>query len=194
MKIGLVADSQGDVDALEYACDLLLDEKGCDRIFFLGGSWNDLDALFQRKREARKVVAQEQARMPKDDLERYQKRFTRVPDRGSVAFREQTAPRVLPELVGDRIACLVHDKADLKREDIEAAVFLVHGASSEPAVVPIGPRFFITPGKLASGGSRSFAYLSWEATGIELVALGLDGRELKRVPLQVGTRRKMSAQ
>jgi hypothetical protein len=216
VKIGLVADSQGDVDALEHACDLLVDERGAERIFFLGGRWADADELFQRKREERrgraeysdvdfladvasfiaKSAAAEQGgvahRLQKDEIETYIARFARVPDRASFQYRDPAIARILPELVGDKIACLVHDKADLQRDNVETAALFFHGNSAEPNVVQIGPRFFVTPGSLAHVPRPSFALLTGEGASMELVALGLDGRELKRFPMSLATRRKMS--
>ncbi|MGI5860524.1 MAG: hypothetical protein ACOX6T_00540 [Myxococcales bacterium] len=216
MKIGLVADSQGDVDALEHACDLLIDEKGAERIFFLGGRWADVDELFQRKREKKrgrseysdadfladvasfiaKSAAAEQGgvayKLQKDEIEAYIARFARVPDRASFQYRDPAIPRILPELVADRIACLVHDKADLQRDNVETSVFFFHGNSAEPNVVQIGLRFFVTPGSLASVQRPSFALLTGEGASLELVAFSLDGRELRRFAMSLATRRKMS--
>jgi hypothetical protein len=215
VKIGLVADSQGDVDALEYACDLLADEKGADRILFLGGRWGDVDELFTRKRGAQRgredygdadfladvaafiALSSEGAgaagKIARDKVEKFINRFERVPDKASPQYADPAVPRVLPELIGDRIACLVHDKGDLTRDDIERAVFLIHGKSAEPGMVQIGTRFFITPGSLAKVERPSFGLLTWDEEGVQFVAFGLDGRELKRCPIQLVTRRKMSA-
>jgi hypothetical protein len=213
VKIGLVADSQGDVDALERACDLL-QEKGAERIFFLGGRWSDLDELFDRKRKrARRgaeysdndfladvasFVARSAAadggvahKLIKDRSKPYDCRFERVAERGCAEHAD--APRTLPELVGDRIACLVHDKADLTRDDIEAATFLFHGASAVPGLVQIGTRFFASPGSVSGVAEPSFALLSWEESGMELSAFALDGHEIKKWPVALATRRKMSA-
>lgn len=215
MIIGLVADSLGDLDALEWACDFLLEEKGAERIFFLGGRWSDVDDLIQRRREqarggaeysdsdfladvaafvARAAEAEKGGvahRLKKDALETFVGRFARVPDRDSLQYRDPTVARALPDMVGDRIAILVHDKADLTRAELEPATFLIHGASPVPAVVQIGSRFFVTPGSL-SGESRSCGLLSQGEKGLEFVAYGLDGRELKRVPLALTSRRNLT--
>jgi hypothetical protein len=218
VKIGLVADSRGDVDALEHACDLLLEEKGAERVFFLGGAWNDLDELFKRKRAqargreeygdqdfladvssflvgaASAAEGKAAPRALKSSVEAYVARFARVPDKESLPYRDPNVSRVLPDMIGDRLAVLVHDKADLKREDIEMATFLAHGNSAAPGMVQIGPRFFLTPGSLSGKEPRSVGLFSLEPDGVELVGYGLDGRELNRVKLQLLTRRKMSAQ
>lgn len=216
MKIGLVADSQGDVDALEHACDFLVEEKGATRIFFLGGRWSDVDDAIQHKREevrgsteygdqdfladvasfVAKAAAAEAGgvahRLNKTEVEAFASRFTRVPDRDSLAYRDPNVPRVLPDMIGDRIAILVHDKGDLTRDDIEPATFLVHGNATAPAVVQIGPRYFVTPGKLSGVPERTFGMIELGPKGAELVAFGLDGREVKRVAMALQVKRNLS--
>ncbi|MGC4114382.1 MAG: hypothetical protein QM765_07175 [Myxococcales bacterium] len=218
MKIGLVADSMGDVDALEHACDFLVEEKGAGRLFFLGGRYTDVDDLLQRKREAArggaaysdadfladvaafvaKAAEAEKGgvahRLNKSEVETYAARFTRVPDKDCLQYRDPNIARALPDMVGDRIAILVHDKADLTREDLEPATFLIHGASKEPAVVQIGPRYFVTPGRLCGGDpDGSFGLLELEAAaGLSFVAYGFDGREKRRVAMSMQTKTKMT--
>lgn len=218
MIIGLVADSMGDVDALEHACDFLVEEKGATRLFFLGGRYTDVDDLVQRKREAARggaaygdadfladvaafvaKAAEAQKggvahKLNKTEVEAYASRFARVPDKDSLQYRDPSVSRVLPDMVGDRIAILVHDKADLTREDLEPATFLVHGASNEPAVVQIGPRYFVTPGRLSGGGGDgSFGLLETDARGaLSFVAYGFDGREKRRVAMATQAKTKMT--
>jgi hypothetical protein len=54
------------------------------------------------------------------------------------------------EMVGDRVAVLIHDKALLDEEDIASANLLVYGKSDEPLVRKIGARWFISPGVIGS--------------------------------------------
>jgi len=214
VKIGLIADSQGDIDALEYVCDLLVDEHGADRLFFLGGYWADVDELILRKRaeargggdyddlafladvtsfiEKNESTTGTSRRLKKGDIDALASRFVRVPDRNSFQYRDPNVPHVLPELVGGKIASLVHDKGELTRDEIESGTLFLHGNSSEPNVVQIGPRFFITPGRLSGTDRRTFGLLA-EGKSWSFVAYGLDGRALKTWDLSVGARTKMSA-
>jgi len=50
------------------------------------------------------------------------------------------------EMFGDRVAVLIHDKANLDEEDIVSANLLIYGKSTEPLVKKIGARWFISPG------------------------------------------------
>jgi hypothetical protein len=54
------------------------------------------------------------------------------------------------EMVGDRVAVLIHDKAALDEEDILAANLLIFGNSAEPLVKKIGTRWFVSPGHIGS--------------------------------------------
>jgi hypothetical protein len=56
------------------------------------------------------------------------------------------------EMLGDRVAVLVQDKAMLDEEDIYSASYLVYGKADEPLVKKIGPRWFLTPGPIGSAG------------------------------------------
>jgi hypothetical protein len=56
------------------------------------------------------------------------------------------------EMVGDRIAVLIHDKAMLDEEDIYAAALLVYGKSDTALIKKIGQRWFLTPGTLGPAG------------------------------------------
>jgi hypothetical protein len=56
------------------------------------------------------------------------------------------------EMISDRIAILIHDKAMLSEDDIASANLLVYGKSPEPLLKKIGARWFLTPGMLGCKG------------------------------------------
>ncbi|MGO8992825.1 MAG: hypothetical protein ACLQVI_05825 [Polyangiaceae bacterium] len=56
------------------------------------------------------------------------------------------------EMIGDRVAVLIHDKANLDEEDIMSANILLYGKSADPLVKKIGARWFITPGCVGCRG------------------------------------------
>jgi hypothetical protein len=76
------------------------------------------------------------------------------------------------EMVGDRIAVLIHDKAQLDEEDIFAANLLVYGRSDTFLVKKIGARWFLTPGPLGPSGG----ILILDDSQDEIVATVYDGR------------------
>ena len=56
------------------------------------------------------------------------------------------------DMLGDRVAVFVTDKALLDEEDIAPASLLVYGRSEEPLVKKVGSRWFLTPGRLSQKG------------------------------------------
>ncbi|MGC3999674.1 MAG: hypothetical protein QM767_20390 [Anaeromyxobacter sp.] len=207
MRLGLVSDSQGEVDALVRALDAF-EAARVDRVFFLGGRWADLEAALER-RQARLQAPSAPATaapVPRTDLEflaAVQGALARqVPPPDPLASRlvrvasrdcpeeASVAPRKVVDLLDGRICALVHDKADLSRDDIENASLLFHGKADAAALVRIGPRVFVTPGPLGPppGGVASWGLVELDAAEVALAVHGLDGALLRtvRAPLAGG--------
>jgi predicted phosphodiesterase len=178
IRIGLVSDSCGDAPLLARAL-AALDQAGAERLFFLGGRWADADAALAPP-------------FPAAAAARIRARLARVAGSSSPERASGKAPAKVIEMVGGALACLVHDKADLTRDDIANATFLFHGAADAPALVQIGPRFFVTPGRLARpaapvGGpppQGTWALLELDGTRVDLVVFGADGQEGTRLSAQ----------
>jgi predicted phosphodiesterase len=200
-RIGLVSDSFGNLDALGVAFDVFAD-AGAERVFFLGGWYADVDAVLARRR-----FGQPGAPVPRSDgeflsaVEGALSRAAAVPEHplagkvtrvASRACPEAIAgaPRKLVDLVDGRICCLVHDKADLTRDDIGNATILFHGNSGRAALVQIGPRVFVTPGHLRTpdeeGRPASFAVAELLPAELVLTVFGPDGAEQRRERAPLG--------
>jgi predicted phosphodiesterase len=210
MRIGLASDCYGNVDDLARAFERFLAEK-VDRIFFLGGRYADVDAAVGRMKERRsevtategdegflevfRVVLSAHAVGPDEETERFRKRIVRVASRACPEYDAGAAPKKLMELLEGHVACLVHDKSELSRDDISNAPLLFHGNSAQAAVVQIGPRVFITPGHLRSpapeGRPATFAVVELDPRTLTLVVYGTDGKELRREKADLGGRAKM---
>jgi predicted phosphodiesterase len=211
MRIGLASDCYGNVPSLVRALEHFQASK-VDKIFFLGGRVGDVDVALDRSTIApsdpvsvadgdagflavfRGVLAAH-AVGPDEDRERLRKRIVRVASRACPEYDAGTTPRKLMELLEGHVACLVHDKAELTREDITNAALLFHGNSAQAAVVQIGPRVFVTPGHLRApapeGRPATWAIAELEPRSITLVVHGLDGRELRRERADLGGHAKM---
>ena len=171
-RIGLCSDSFGNLDALGVAFDVFA-AMGVERVFFLGGWYADVDAVLARRR-----FAQAGAKVPRSDgeflsaVEKALSRAGSVPEHPLAGKITRVASRACPEakagasrkvvdMVEGQLCCLVHDKADLTRDDIGNASLLFHGNSGRAALVQIGPRVFATPGHLRTpdeeGRPASFA-------------------------------------
>lgn len=206
MRIGLASDSHGNVEDLVRAIEHFQALK-VDRIFFLGGHFSDADAaLAKAKVRPSDPVAQSEgddgflavfrgvlaahAVGPDEDRARLKKKLVRVPSRACPEYASGAVPRKLMELVEGHVACLVHDKAELTREDIANALVLIHGNSAQAAVVQIGPRVFVTPGHLRrpapEGRPPTWAVIEMDPRTLTLVVYGVDGRELRRERADLG--------
>jgi hypothetical protein len=111
-------------------------------------------------------------------------RIVRVASRACPEYESGKVPRRQVDLVEGRISVLVHDKADLTREDIANSALIFHGNTVAPAVVQIGPRCFVTPGHLRTpapaGRPATFALVEATAGELVLAVFSEDATELRR--------------
>lgn len=217
--IGILADSQGDLAAFAAAYRLLC-AKGARRFIFAGGHYGDLDEWIDAERAklhgtgaysnddfladvTNFLAAREQVERPpaffegdpieEQLLDKVKARFVRVTDKGSLEYREDSAPRLALDMLGDALCCVVHDRNDLTRDDLLNATVFIHGKGAEPKVVQIGPRYFITPGMLGGAAEQTCAFLSTEDRNLRFSAFRLDGKVVVDNQLLVLDRRtKMS--
>ena len=205
--IGIFSDSEGDLEAVDRALRFL-SKKGARRFFFAGGNYADLDEWVKLKRdEARSAtdysdldfladltsfLQEEDQRdrppafgnahelaMKANELTRMKDKVLRTPEKGSLPYLDPSVPRKAVDMLGEVLCCLVHDKNDLDKEDMVNAVLLVHGKDPEPKVVQIGPRFFITPGRLTGGPRQTVGLLELaENRQLKFSAFTLDGETL----------------
>ena len=155
MRLGLLGPSQGNSATLGRAAEFVLNVARVDRAVYLGDD-GAMDSTVTTW--ATRLVGAD----PTDNGT-----FTRAAalalegdsaqiDRFLVSERARLRLRALEslprgegrtiEMVGDRVAVLIHDKAHLDEEDIASANLLVYGKSDEPIVRKIGARWFISPG------------------------------------------------
>ncbi len=208
MRIGLASDSYGNLDMLERVLGLF-QRAQVERIFFLGGRVGDVDAAL-----ARRAGGSRNAPVPKSDQEFLSAvrgalgrqaaarpepldgRIVRVASKACPEYESGRVPRMQVDLVEGRICCLVHDKSELSREDIENASIFFHGNSAAAGIVQIGPRCFVTPGHLRSqppeGHPPSFALAEVTACEIVLSVFSEKCAELRRDRAPLVTAGKMS--
>jgi predicted phosphodiesterase len=183
VRIGLASDSYGNVDPLERAFELFVRTQ-VDRVFFLGGRVADVDAVLARRAggsrrapvpqsdgeflDAVRGALGRQLSATRDPLEG---RVVRVASRACPEYETRKVPATQVDLLEGFLGCLVHDRADLSREDIQNSVLLFHGNSASAGIVQIGPRCFVTPGHLRSPapGGRPPTFAIAEVTPHELV-------------------------
>lgn len=217
--IGVLSDSHGDLAAFDAAYELLR-ARGARRFLFLGGRYTDLEEWILERRErsrggreysgedfladvTRWLASTEQNPLARarsgntsggiveqEDPLLVRESFLRTPERDSLHYRDPNTPRKLLDMVGDTLCCLVHDKNDLTREDLLNALVFMHGKEPEPKVVQIGPRYFLTPGRLAGAPEQTCALLERVDRNLRFTAFRLDGKVVLEPQLLVVDRNK----
>ena len=204
--IGVFSDSQGDLDAFDAAYEFLRG-KGARRFIFPGGRYADLDEWLARKKKlalggggytngdfladvSNFLSSQEQVERPAafgeaaaeiaetQDLARLKDRFARTAEKGSLEYQNLTVPKVSVDMLGDVLCCVVHDKNDFTKEDLLNASVFIHGKEAEPKVVQIGPRYFVTPGRLTGAAERTCALIEAADKTLKVSAFTLSGKVL----------------
>lgn len=202
MRLGLLGPAGSDVGALGRAAEFLLNGARVHRAIYLGndGALDRAVAAWARKlvgddpsddaawrraadiavtgsaEQIDKFVSAERARLRLKSLE---------------ALPEEISRTI--EMVGDRVAVLIHDKALLDEEDILAANLLFFGKSDAPLVRKIGARWFITPGPIGSEGG-GIAVLDDEGDEIMITIYDSTGKQSQREALSLHRATKMRVQ
>jgi len=191
MRVGVAADSGGDVAALCRAFRLLKDQLACEKLFFLGGNWEDVDGFHEATAEATLPPMVEVVTPGPMDLETLLRAAlpSAAPPPAPPPTEEDREPVVrvaeksassapedqkLIEMLGATLCILVHNKADITKDDLTNANLILHGKSKKPAVVRIGARTFITPGPVG-GTEPSVAVLNHSTSGLDVEFYDLNG-------------------
>jgi len=191
MRLGLLGPAGGDVGALGRAAEFLLNGARVHRAIYLGN-----DGALDRAVTAwaKKLVGED----PSDDgawkraadialegssqvIDRFvTTERARLRLKALEALPEQVARTI--EMVGDRVAVLIHDKAQLDEEDILAANILLFGKSDAPLITKIGTRWFVTPGPIGSQGG-GLAVLDDEQNDVVVTVYDGAGKPTQRETL-----------
>jgi hypothetical protein len=205
--IGVFSDSHGDLAAFDAAFEQLK-ARGARRFIFAGGDYQDLDDWFYFRRDrvrasrdytdedflqdVRTWLAQgEQVERPpafwghaevqralEDELVKVRDRFIRVCEKDTKLGADAPGLRKSMDMIADTLCCIVHDKNDLEKDDLINATVIIHGKEPEGKVVQIGPRYFVTPGRLSGGGTPSCALIEKVEKNLQVTILGLEGQTL----------------
>lgn len=202
MRLGLIGPANGDLAGLARTAEFLLNGARVTRAVYLGdddaleetvGLWAESlvgpdpsDAgVWERAFEVAATGTTQQI----DALLRGERARLRL------KALERLSPQELRsvEMFGDRVAVVIHDKANLDEEDIFSASFLIYGKSDAPLIKKIGPRWFLTPGPVGKPGSGAIV-LDDSVDPIAATLYDDTGRAVRTEVLLTGRAAKMSVQ
>ena len=202
MRLGLLGPAGSDVGALGRAAEFLLNGARVHRAIYLGndGALDRAVAAWARKlvgedpsddaawRRAAEIAA---SGSPEQIDKFVQTERARLRLKSLEALPEQIARTI--EMVGDRVAVLIHDKALLDEEDILAANLLFFGKSDAPLVRKIGARWFVTPGPIGCEGG-GIAVVDDEGDEITVTIYDSAGKASQKEALSLHRATKMRVQ
>ncbi|MFN0061654.1 MAG: hypothetical protein ACKVPX_03955 [Myxococcaceae bacterium] len=210
--VGIFGGTQGDLLAFDTAYSFLK-TQGASRFFFLGDAYEDFDRWMTEKRESARggraysdqdfladistfLVAQDpvaqRASGPMteaDAIAKLPERFVRVPEKGCAAYLDAGVGRRALDMLGASLCCVVHDKNDLTREDMQNTHLFIHGGEPKPNVVQIGPRYFVTPGMAAHVDEPACGLVRFDDRDVTFAAFALGGKVLLP-PVSIASARK----
>jgi hypothetical protein len=202
MRLGLLGPAGSDVGALGRAAEFLLNGARVHRAIYLGndGALDRAVAAWARKlvgddpsdEAAWRRAANIAVSGTSEQIDKFvQTERARLRLKSLEALPEEVSRTI--EMVGDRVAVLIHDKALLDEEDILAANLLFFGKSEGPLVRKIGARWFVTPGPIGSEGG-GIAVLDDEADEIMITIYDSTGKPSQREALSLHRATKMRVQ
>lgn len=188
MRLGLLGPAGGDIAGLGRAAEFLLNGARVHRAIYLGndGALDRAVAAWARKlvgedpsdegawRRAADVAIEGSA----ESIDRFvATERARIRLKALEALPETAARAV--ERLGDRVAVLVHDEAELDDEDVVFANILLFGKSEGPRIEEAGARWYVTPGPIGSRGG-GLAVIDDEQSDVVVTVFDTAGNATRR--------------
>ena len=192
VRLGLLGPANGDVGAFARAAAFLLNDAKVGRAIYLGAddALDEAVALWAESLvgpEASDAGLWDRAFAPAEDGTPAQIDAFLRGERARLRLKclEALAPPGLRsvEMVGDRLALVVHDTACLDEDDIFSAALVLYGKSDSPVVRRIGPRWFLAPGPVGCAGGGA-CILDDSSETVVLRFYDLDGHETRAEELE----------
>lgn len=184
MRLGVLGPAAFDLAGLARQAQILVDNFNAGKVLYLGpddamdvvvASWaeglvgqNPSDRLlFDRAAEVCLEAGADQVRafVQSERARRRLRIFSSLP----------SAPGRTIELLDGRVVLLLFDKATLDEDDIAGATVFVYGKSERALVKKVGPRIFLSPGKIGSEGGGSLL-LDDEDGGVRCRVIDASGK------------------
>ena len=209
MKIGLCADSHGNVDYLVLASERMVGQHKVDRIFHLGGGSKDVEEVIAFKKKMLRGTEEygDDAFLadvadflaasgggpgtPPDEIAQFKKLWTVVHDEGV-----DGAPEKVVDMIGSHLVLAVHDPAALVAEDVLNSTIILHGKAERFGALDKKKHWFLCPGHLRDkeyeGRPATFAILEIIPKSARLSVFSITGDLLQEFPLALEKKGKMT--
>lgn len=211
MRIGLVADSHGNVDYLVLASERLVGQHQVDRIFHLGGGSRDVDEVISFKKKMLRGTEEygddafladvadflaasggaSAAGDAGDEIAQFRKLWTVVHDEGL-----DGAPEKVVDMLGSHLVIAVHDPGTLVAEDVLNATIILHGKANRHGAVEKKKHWFLCPGHLRDkefdGRPATFAVLEVVPKSAKMSVFSVGGELVEEFPLVLEKKGKMT--
>lgn len=188
MRLGLLGPASDNREALAEAAKGLRTELAADRVLYLGadrmlegivGQW--AEELVGPRADDFTVMNRATSQCLHAEPEEIDRFLARERERSHLRMFESLPGEKTRsvELIGGKVAVMLHDKANLEEEDILPATLLIFGKSREALIKQVGRRWFLSPGSFPRHGTMLI-----DDAGDELKAFSYDA-ELKETAQQV---------
>ncbi|HVO31057.1 MAG TPA: metallophosphoesterase family protein [bacterium] len=210
MRIGLVADSHGNVDYLVLVAERLVSQHKVDRIFHLGGGSRDVEDVISFKKKMLRGTEEygDDAFLADvadflassgggpgskgDEIAQFRKMWTVVRDEG-----EGGQPEKVVDMLGSHLVLAVHDPAVLAAEDVLNSTIILHGKAERFGALEKKRHWFLCPGHLRDkeyeGRPATFAVLEIVPKSAKMSVFSVAGELLQEFPLVLERKGKMTA-
>lgn len=162
MRLGLIGPALGHLEALEVAARRLRDDLEVDRVVYLGNDQaldkvvaNWAQQLVGPEAEDAALLRRATRACLEGSPERIDDFVARERQRSMLRMFESLPGGVTRavEILGGKVAVLVHDKKHLSEDDILPATLLIFGRGREAMIRQVGRRWFVSPGSLPHTGA-----------------------------------------
>lgn len=215
MRIGLLADTHGNLSGMIAAIDHLREER-VQKIFHLGHDYLDVQNYINMRRQIvtgkrdyddtdflsdfadflARQKGNPRLNRDLDEIQWLKRNICQVPAADEPQYELESIVNVEFEMVKGKFVAVVHNPKDLSKEDIASANMILYGYTHKAQVDQMQGRYFINPGHLvkedATGRPPSYGLLRFEDNYIVATIYGLDRSVLLEKKLEASKKRKFS--
>lgn len=217
MKVGVIADSHGNLSGLVTAIEHMRGEE-VSKIFHLGHEYIDVQNYINMRRQILSgkkgyddtdfvsdfgsFLLKQDAGVSKsgskslDEVQWLHRNIVQVPAADEAQYSVDAINNVDFEMVSGKFMVIVHNPKDLSKEDIASANIILYGHSHKYQVDTMQNRYFINPGHLQTEEDNkrpaSYAILDFQENHMLTIIYSLSKEVLLEKKLESTRKRKFS--